>query len=213
MNSFRTSLVAKSIAAACIAAGLAGPAVGQFREAPNLLGTPDEGLRCRSTPSAYTGSQSANTFFCKRTKTVNTVLQCPEPGFPTKVIREGPGGGGKDLCAAPGRVYTSNSPLTGTEGIDYKFFAVDSAKVATVLANQRRDEAAALGVPEPEVDAKSLTSVIALNQIGSEDKLQITVEFATFAQPVGGLIGNQGPVGLPATATSTSAFVPRPLPR
>jgi hypothetical protein len=213
MNSFKTSTLAKGIAAACLAAGLATPAVAQFLTS-NPLGTPDDGLACRNTPNAYIGSQSGGAFFCKRTKIAATVLTCVEPGFLTKVIREGPNGGGKDICAAPGRNYTSNGPLFGTENTDYKFFVVDNAKVATMLANQRRDEAAALGVTESEVDAKSLASEIAINKLGSEDKLQVTVEFATFAKPVGGLIGNQGPVGgLPTTVNSTSAFVPKALPR
>jgi hypothetical protein len=194
MNPFHKSLIAAAAIASTLSAfaleaptgPIGGPAGPIVINIPN--GSPNDGMACRSTPNAYSGSQSGNTFFCKRNKTVNAVLQCLEPGFPTKVIREGPGGGGKDLCAAPGRVYTSNSPLTGTQGIDYKFFAVDSAKVATVVANQRRDEATALGVAEAEVDAKSLNSAIALNQIGSEDKLQITLEFATFPRPVGGVL-------------------------
>jgi len=142
-------------------------------------------MACVSAPNLYTGSQAGNTFFCKRSKTVNQALTCTDSRFPTKVIRQGPNGGGKDICAAPNRVYTSNDPLIGTEGIDYKFFAVDSAQVSTIVANQRQQEATALGVALNEVDATSTNSQITVNQTGSEDKLTVTVEFFTFPKTVG----------------------------
>lgn len=188
MNSLKT-LIAAALATSAFSATaidapsgpIGGPVVINL---PN--GSPNDGEACRSSPNAYLASLSGNTVFCKRTKTVNQALTCADPRFPTKVIREGFNGGGKDICAAPNHVYTSNSPLTGTEGVDYKFFGVDSAQVGTIVANQRRDEAAALGVSQTEVDVKSLTSVISINQLGSEDKLQVTLEFATFPKPVSG---------------------------
>jgi hypothetical protein len=191
MNSLKTLAVAalavSALSALAIEALPGGPIGGPIVvNIPN--NSPNDGMACRSSPSAYLASLSGNTVFCKRSKTFGQALSCLDVRFPTKVIREGPNGGGKDICAAPNRVYTSNSPLIGTEGVDYKFVEVGSTQVSTIVANQRREEATALGVPEFEVDAKSLTSGITVNLAGSEDRLQVTVEFATFPKTVGGLV-------------------------
>jgi hypothetical protein len=213
MNSFKTSLIAKCIAAACFAAGLASPAVAQFREAPNG-GSADDGVQCRSAPNPYTGTLSNLRFLCKRTLNANQALTCSEPGFPTKFIREGPGGGGKDVCAAPDRFYPANVPLTGTQNTDWKYVVVGPAQVSTIVANQRQREASAMGLNLSDVDAKALSSEVVVNHTGSEDRLKVVIEFATYAVAApGGLIGNQGPLGLPATVNATSTFQPRPLPQ
>jgi hypothetical protein len=195
MKSLDTSLLGKSIAAALFAAGLAGAAVaatspfpGGIIATPDIPNTPDNGMACRTAPNAYVGSLSGNTFFCKRIKIVNQALSCTEPGFPTKVIRQGPNGGGKDICAAPNRNYTSNSPLNGVEGIDYKFVAVGSTQVSTIVGNQRQQEATENGLALNEVDAKAVTSEIVVNHTGSEDKLKVTLEFATFPRTQGGFL-------------------------
>lgn len=194
MKSLDTSLLGKSIAAALIAAGLAGAAVaatspfnGGIIATPDIPNTPDNGMACRTSPNAYVGSLSGNTFFCKRIKIVNQALSCTEPGFQTKVIRQGPNGGGKDICAAPNRNYTSNSPLNGVEGVDYKFIGIGSTQVGTIVGNQRQQEATENGLALNEVDAKALTSEIVVNHTGSEDKLKVTLEFSTFPRTQGGL--------------------------
>lgn len=195
MKSLDTSLLVKSITAALFAAGIAGAAVaatstfpGGIIATPDIPNTPDNGMACRTSPNAYLGTLSGNTFFCKRTKVVTQALSCTEPGFQTKVIRQGPNGGGKDICAAPNRNYTSNSPLNGVEGIDYKFIAIGSTQVSTVLGNQRQQEATENGLALNEVDAKALISEIVVNQTGSEDKLRLTIEFATFPRTQGGFL-------------------------
>jgi hypothetical protein len=197
MKSLKTPLLTKSFAAAIVTTGLAAAAVaatvgGPIIFTPDIPNTPDNGMACRSAPNAYLGTLVNNTVFCKRTKNHLNPLTCSDPGFQTKVIREGPNGGGKDICAAPNRNYTSNSPLIGTEGIDYKFVEAGSTQVSTIVANQRQFEATATG---DQVDARALSSAIVVNHpsSGSEDKLTVEIEFSTFPKTVGG-------------------FVPRPLP-
>jgi len=153
-------------------------------------GSPNDGTACRSAPNAYTGSLQGNTFFCKRTKVVGQALTCADPRFPTKVVRvpniAGDTTGGKDVCLAPGRFLSSNDPLTGLVlNQDYKFVEAGSTQVPTIVATQRQAEATAMGLALSEVDAKVLTSSVAVNAgVGGEDRLQATVEFATFGKPV-----------------------------
>jgi len=160
-------------------------------------GSPNDGMACRSAPNAYTGSQSGNTFFCKRTKVVGQALSCADVRFPTKVVRvpniAGDTTGGKDVCLAPGRFLSSNDPLTGLVlNQDYKFVEAGSSQVPTIVSTQRQNEATAMGLPLVEVDAKVLTSSVAVNAgVGGEDRLQATVEFATFPKTVGLTIGQR----------------------
>lgn len=214
MNTLHKPLFAKTLVAAAIAAaGLSASGVAHSLTPVN--GSPDDGLQCPVSPKAYTGSLVNNRFFCKRTQGFNKEAKCTQPGFATKFIREGPNGGGKDVCAAPNRSYPSNVPLTGTVGIDYVFLAVDSAEVNTILTTQRQAEATANGLPLSGVDARVVSSEIVVNHTGSEDKLVVQIEFSVFAQPAPGgiVVGNPGPVGLPASGSSTIPFAPKPLPR
>lgn len=204
MTSAQTLILAKTlVAAAMAAAGLAGSGIAS---SATVNGSPDDGMQCRSAPSAYTGSLTNNKFFCKRIKNVNQALTCFEPGFATKFIRQGPGGGGKDVCAAPNRSYPSNVPLTGTEGIDWKYVTVGPTQVSTILANQKQQEATETGLTVDQVDARAVSSGVEINHTGSEDRLKVSVEFAVYATPAPGGIVIGGPL------TTTTPFVPRALP-
>jgi hypothetical protein len=204
MTSAQQLILAKTLAAAALAAaGLAGSGIAS---SATVNGSPDDGMQCRSAPSAYTGSLTNNKFFCKRIKNVNQALTCFEPGFATKFVREGPGGGGKDVCAAPNRSYPSNVPLTGTEGIDWKYATVGPTQVSTIVANQRQQEATETGLTLDQVDAKALTSGVEINHTGSEDRVKVTVEFAVYPTPAPGGIVVPGPL------SSATPFVPRALP-
>jgi hypothetical protein len=204
MTSAQQLILAKTLAAAALAAaGLAGSGIAS---SATVNGSPDDGMQCRSAPSAYTGSLTNNKFFCKRIKNVNQALTCFEPGFATKFVREGPGGGGKDVCAAPNRSYPSNVPLTGTEGIDWKYATVGPTQVSTIVANQWQQEATETGLTLDQVDAKALTSGIEINHTGSEDRVKVTVEFAVYPTPAPGGIVVPGPL------SSATPFVPRALP-
>ena len=215
MNSQKLLFAKTLVAAALGAAGLGASGVAYSITANN--GSPDDGVQCVTAPKAYTGSLVNNRFLCKRTTGGFTKeLKCTEPGFTTKFIREGSGGGGKDVCAAPNRSYPTGVPLTGTPGIDYKFFVVDNNQVNTIVATQRQVEATANGLPLEAVDARVVSSEIDINNTGSEDKLKVVLEFSVFATPApGGIIGNPSPIGgLPGTVTtSTTPFVPKTLPR
>lgn len=213
MNSYKKLLLAKSIVAAAVATG--GLAAGGVASSATVAGSPDDGMLCRAAPNAYTGSLSNLKFFCKRTLNANQELTCSDPGFKEKFIREGPGGGGKDVCAAPNRSYPSNVPLTGTENVDWKYVTAGPTQVSTIVANQRQREATTMGLNLSEVDAKAVSSEVVVNHTGSEDRLKVVIEFATFAIPAPGgiVVGNPGPVGFPATGTSTVPFAPKALPR
>jgi hypothetical protein len=204
MKSLANLLLTRSIVAAAITAG--GLAASGIASSATVGGSPDDGMQCRSAPNAYTGSLNNLKFFCKRTLNANQELSCSEPGFATKFIRQGPGGGGRDVCAAPNRSYPANVPLTGTEGIDWKYVAAGATQVSTIVANQRQREATAMGLTLNEVDARALSSEVDVNHTGSEDRLKVVIEFATFAVPAAGgvVIGNPTPAG--------GSFVPRPLP-
>ena len=206
MNSLKTLLLTKSvIAAAVTVASVAASGVASSATAGD---SPEDGVACRVAPKSYTGSLTNNKFFCKRTLIHGQALTCSIPGFGTKFIREGSGGGGKDVCAAPGRVYPANVALTGTEHVDWEYAAAGPTQVSTIVANQRQFEATALGVALREVDAKALTSGVVINHTGSEDHLQVTIEFATYAIPaLGGIV-----IGGPVVNSSTTPFVPRQLP-
>jgi hypothetical protein len=221
MNSFKTSLIAKSIAAACCAAGLANPA-GALEA--NILGTPDDGMVCRS---GYGALFSAGNIKCSKSQSINVVLECLDPKFPTYVNHSAPNGKHKsaDVCtmdsSRPGFVaITVTTDLTNlTESVNgspgvYTLANVNPATVATRIGNLDLSEAAALGLSAGGVDTVAgLTTVNRDFTLGVKDNASVLVTYYTFAVPAGGLIGNQGPIGLPATANSTSAFVPRPLPR
>ena len=60
-----------------------------------------------------------------------------------------------------------------------------------------------------QVDGRALSSAIVVNHpnFGSEDRLQVNLEFATFAIPAPG-----GIVGGPVVTAPTTPFVPRALP-
>jgi hypothetical protein len=212
MNSFKLSLIAKCIAAACFAAGLASPAVAQFREVtPNLPGTPNDGLICRS---GYTPNFNGTSLKCSKTSEIKVDLACLEAPFTTKVVRVNAPGtpNGLDVCDKPGGVtVTSGNDISNfVKGSDYIFAKQDDAQIAVRAANQRQTEATALGVALGEVEVEVGTAVTDTTSGDSTDKSKVPLTFFTFAIKTGGIAG---PVGLPATATSTSTFTPRALPR
>jgi hypothetical protein len=196
MKSSKSFLVTKSIVAgALVVVGFAGAAFAQLSPLPlpiNLPNTPDDGMRCLSAPNAYTGSLSGNTFFCKRTKIVAQALTCGNPRFPNKVVRvdnlaENISTRGKDVCLAPGRSVNSNDTMAGfTLNQDFVFVAAGTTQVSTIVANQRQQEATAMSLQLTDVDARSLSSTVDVNGgTGGEDRLNVTIEFATFPKPVG----------------------------
>lgn len=226
MNSLKKLLLTKSIVAVAMAAsGIAAPAFGQTAGLQaNILGTPDDGMVCRT---GYGTVFSGGNIKCTKTQSINVVLECLNPKFQTYVNHAALTGTHKDadVCTMergkPGFVeITVNTDLTnllesvnGSPGV-YERANVNPATVATRLDNLDQSEAAALGLSASEVDTVPFLTTVNRNQVlGVKDNATVTVSHYTFAIPTRGLIGNQGPVGLPVTANSTTTFVPRPLPR
>jgi hypothetical protein len=216
MNSLKKLLLTKSILAAAIAAsGIATSAIGQTsRLQTNILGTPNDGVVCRS---GYTPNFSGTNLKCSKATEINVELACLVAPFTTYVVRINAGGtpNGLDVCdkSADPVVRSGNDISNFVKGSDYVFAKQDDAKIAVRAANQRQAEATALGVALGEVEVEVGTAVTDTTSGDSTDKSKVPLTFFTFAKPTGGLVGNQGPIGLPATVNSTSAFVPRPLPR
>jgi hypothetical protein len=155
---------------------------------PNLAGTPDDGMICRT---GYTGALSGATFKCSKAKVVTLNLEC-KAQFPRYVVRAVGASGtpdGRDLCTRSGISLGSTDPLAGlVAGTDYIKADVSSSAVTDAVAAEDAAEAAALGLGSNEVDADANGPVIALNATGSKDKANLTVRLYTFAIPTGNLI-------------------------
>lgn len=224
MKAFKTSLIAKSIAATFIAAGLASPAVGQFREA-NQAGSPDDGMVCRA---GYTGAFNGSRLTCSKTSSVDIPLECNNPNFPVYVVRlGGPApNGDDDLCIRNnGTGININQSLEGlavsTNGSNgvYEFAKFNPAAVLNRTSIQDQAEATLQGLAAKEVDTVAGTPVIRPNgRVGGKAEARVPMTFFTFAVPGTGGIGNPGPVATPpingstATTFTSTPFVPRPLP-
>lgn len=211
MNSFKTSPIVNSILGFAIAAvGLGTPTIGHAA----TVGGPASGMIC---PTGYTPSFNGSNLKCSKISEIKVDLACLDSQFPIKVVRVPAGGtpNGLDVCDKPGgvQVTSANDISNFNRGSDYVNAKQDDAQIATKAGNQRQAEATALGVSLGDVEVQIGTAVTDTTSGDSTDKSKVPLTFFTFAVRTGVLIGNQGPVGLPATANSTSAFVPKPLPR
>ena len=96
------------------------------------------------------------------------------------------------------------------------FAVTDTAEAARRVIKAGEDEAAALGLPVSGVQTVQSITFPAVNGGGNnvKDVTHTQLHHYVYATPAGGpiVIGNPGPVGVPATATATTPFVPRPLP-
>ena len=223
MNSLKTLLLTKSLIAAAIAAGIAGPAIGQTARTlePNLLGTPAGGVVCRT---GYDVSFSGSNLKCRKPASFKINLSCDNPRFPkylarAKVSNSNKGANGEDICvfqdSTIGPTDTLNGlpeSTTGTNG-QWEFAKVNMTLVAAEVVKADQAEATAVGLPASGVETLQGITFPLVNEAGIRDKSSTGITHYTFAVPTGGLTGNQGPVGLPATANSQTTFVPRPLPR
>jgi hypothetical protein len=224
MHSLKKLLLTKSLLAAAVAAsGISAPAIGQTARTlePQILGTPDDGNVCRS---GYGMSVSGAVVSCHKSFAIKTDLACTNPTFPKYVIRAATDNfdrtNGQDICIKDnGLQIGTTDTLNGlTESVNggpgqFAYAQASSTKLAERVSNQRQAEATALGLPLSQVDTKVTFTLVKVNANGLKDNAESQAHHYTFLIPNGGLIGNQGPIGLPATANTTSAFVPRPLPR
>lgn len=174
--------------AAVAGIGLAAPVFG-ITATPNLLGTPDDGMICRS---GYTGALSGSAFKCSKAKTVIVELACLKPAFRNYVRRakNPPQSDGKDLCVRDGIEVTSNGPLTGlTEGVQFVYAEVDPAAVSAATTRLDTQEASALGLDVKEVDTVAGQAVIRIDP-GQRilDEAHVPVTHYTFAIKTGGAL-------------------------
>ena len=224
MNSLKKLPFAISLLAVAVAAsGVSTLAIGQTARTlePNVLGTPDDGSVCRS---GYGTSFSGTVVTCNKSISISTDLTCPNPPFTKYVIRAATDGSdrtnGQDICIKDNGINIGTTDtLNGlTESVNggpgqYAYALANATKLAERVSNQRQAEATALGLSLSQVDTKVVFTRVNVNANGLKDNADSQVQLYTFVVPNGGVLGNTGPIGLPATANSTSAFVPRPLPR
>lgn len=186
---------------------LAAAAFAQTSARINLMGTPNDGVICRS---GYSASFGASSMKCSKTSEILVVLACLDTRFPDKIVRASAGGSpnGLDVCDKPGGVtITSTNDISNfNQGGDYVFARKDDAQIALRVANQRQAEATALGLTLGEVEVEDGAAVSDTSLNSSEDKSRVPLTFFTFpVRTAGAVIGPINP--------APSAFVPRPLPR
>lgn len=223
MNSLKKLLLTKSVlAAAVVASGISAPAIGQTaRIVGNTLGSPDDGVVCRA---GYSSDFSSGTALkCRKSSSVIINLSCDTPRFPQYLARavtsSRKGGNGEDICIqqnsniGPTDLLDGLPESTNPNNGQWEFAKVNLTTVAAAVTTADQTEATALGLPVTGVETLQSITFPQVNAAGIRDKSATQITHYTFAVPSGGLVGNQGPIGLPATANSTSAFVPRPLPR
>jgi hypothetical protein len=198
-----TSLILSTLALS----SLATAALAQVRTPINLLGTPNDGVICRS---GYTASFSPTGMKCSKVSEISVALACLEPRFTDKIVRAPALGtpNGLDVCDKPGGVTitSTNDIRSFTPGADYVFAKKDDAQIAVRVANQRQAEATALGLTLGEVEVEDGAAVTDTTSGDSEDKSKVPLTFFTFpVRTAGAVIGPINP--------APTAFVPRALPR
>lgn len=225
MNSYKKLLVAKSILAAAViaASGASAPVIGQTapRIVGNTLGTPADGVVCRVGYTADFGSGTA--LKCRKSSSVIINLSCDTPRFPQYLARavtaSRKGGNGEDICIqqnsniGPTDLLDGLAESTNPNNGQWEFAKVNMTTVAAAVVTADQTEATSLGLPVTGVETLTSITFPQVNAQGIRDKSATQINHYVFAGPTGGLAGGQGPVGLPATASPTSTFVPRPLPR
>jgi hypothetical protein len=174
-------LLAPAIGAALVAAAWTAPASAISPNPQN--GSPNDGVVCRT---GYAGALTAGAFVCSKSENLNLRLVCPAGKLkePTTYVERA---GGPDLCEAKGVVITSTSPLGKlTEGTDYAFAVPpDQTKIDTAVTNQIQKEAAALGLPQSEVEGTAAPAVVKVDKDGSLDKSQTPLTLFTRPIPNG----------------------------
>ena len=180
MKSLNTLLLAGSAAAAVVGIGLAASAFGSTLT-PNQLGTPDDGMICRS---GYTGALVGKAFKCSKTLDVRVNLVCDKPKFQKYSVRTGE----RDLCSRDGVNIPISGAFTAALGQDYVRAVVDTAAVTTETANQNAAEASALGLTTNDVETVAAEPVLDIDGGGGgKDKADVTLTHYTFAIKTGPL--------------------------
>ncbi|HTP71958.1 MAG TPA: hypothetical protein VML58_07035 [Burkholderiaceae bacterium] len=185
MKSFKTLVLAKSIAALMVAAaGIAAPVVSHA--------SPDDGMTCRA---GYSGQAVNGAFKCSRVVTRVITLDCPVD-FPTKVFRARVGASdGRDVCVKANSHLNIpfDAALTGlVEGQDYKFPLFQESRLAATAKATQIVEERNLSLADDQVDVRSThgvtTGALTIDAAtGAEDGVQATITLFTFAIPAANL--------------------------
>lgn len=186
LETLGTALAAAGLATAAFAAPLPG-----FNSSlvPNLLGTPNDGMVCRS---GYTAAFTGTALKCSKTSSIVVNLVCTEPSFTTYVSRAAgtPGSPeGLDVCARDTVVITSTSNLLLlTKGTDYKFAKADAVKITEKTTSRDLEEAAAIGGAATDVETEGGEPVVNTATGDSKDNAKVTLTHFTFPVRTGGII-------------------------
>jgi hypothetical protein len=179
MKSFKTLVLAKSIAAAAVAAsGIAAPAISHA--------SPDDGVVCRV---GYSAQFSGGDMKCTRPVVRHVSLECTNPTFPIKRIRipgiVGDATNGRDVCLRNNGIQiSSNDSLNGfVAGQDFVFVAVNQTKAVAVREATERNEEAALGLGLDGVDSRSTSTLVINGGVGAEDNVKVDITLFTFPIP------------------------------
>jgi len=178
MKSFKTLVLAKSIAAALVAtAGIAAPAISHA--------SPDDGVVCRASYSAQFGGGNMK---CTKNVIKHVALACSNPLFPNKLIRTAgiPGDttSGRDMCLRPGIQLSSNASATGlVPGQDFVFVTVNQTRVVVAREVAERAEEIGLGLGSDGVDSRSVGTLDINGGIGAEDRVKVDITLFTLPVP------------------------------
>jgi hypothetical protein len=188
MNSLKTLRLSRAIAGAIAVAGIAASAIGAplaISTTPNLQGTPDDGMVCRS---GYTANFNGTSLKCSKVVTIQVNLECDTTKFATYLARDIGSGGtldGADICLAANRSATSHSNLVGvlTENTDYVKAVAKQSKIDEKTKTQHDAEVASLGLQAGDVEAVAASPVMNRSDTdasGISDKADVTLTMFTF---------------------------------
>ena len=179
MNTLKTVLLTKSLAAALVAAlGMAAPAISHA--------SPDDGVTCRI---GYSGQFANGKMTCTKRAVRHIPLECTNATFPIKRVRvpgvPGDTTNGRDVCLRNNGIdVTSNSPLTGlVAGQDFVFVAVNQARAVAAREATERGEEIRLGLGTDGVDSRSVSTLVVNGGVGAEDNVRVDITLFTFPQP------------------------------
>ncbi len=177
--------LAKTLVASAILTVAAAPAIGQLSS--NQLGTPNDGMVCRSS---YSGALSGSAFKCTRSLYHTINLACTNPQFPNYVVRAGTSPNnpdGRDLCARNNVTIPSTGSLGGlVPNQDYREAAVDTNALNAEVERLRADETRSLGLDRNDVETSSSGPAIVVDGgNGSRDRATVSVTYYTFAVRTG----------------------------
>lgn len=193
MKHFNTQLsagrIAGTVSAAILGIGLAASTMGQPSVQGEVLGTPNDGMLCRT---GYSGAFSNGNLKCSKSRFFFVSLACDDSTFPSYVVRPKGSPGtknGRDICTRKDGVRISSTDDVGdlTPGQEYVFAKLNDTALASEAARLDQEEAAALGLNATrDVDSIAGEPVIQPHpETGAKDRGVVQLVHYTFAIPTG----------------------------